>query len=261
MGKRQRESLNGADWFLWGELILYLGFLTLDLGVLDTLRTGNGKLPNLDFLSCILKYTSVLVCYLWRVGKKDTFLERAQLLVLGADLCLLFRWHAPMGVALFLGVQLQYRQYLKDKRAWKGFLLQCGLAALAAGLLMAVFLSGAAGTSTVVFVSGPEGISSAAFQLPSDRETMSLCLLGTVYGVALLSNLYLAWREKQTLFGAGLFLLLLCDIHVLLYNLPLPLGGLLGQWQELAGTGMWFFYLPSQLVIAKLAVRKGKVYS
>lgn len=234
MQKKRIESLKDTDWFLWGELALFLGFLTLDLGILDFLWAGNSSILDRDFLSCILKYASVLMCYLWRIGKKDPSLERAQLLVLGADLCLLFQWHIPMGMALFLLVQLQYRIYLRGTQAWKGFLLQCALVALAAGF--------------------------AGRALLRSKEELGIILLGAVYGAALLSNLYLAFRRRQPLFGAGLFLLLLCDIHVLLYNLPLVSGGFLGRWQELAGTAMWLFYLPSQLVIAKLAMKAGNLY-
>ena len=218
MQKKRIESLKDTDWFLWGELALFLGFLTLDLGILDFLWAGNSSILDRDFLSCILKYASVLMCYLWRIGKKDPSLERAQLLVLGADLCLL----------------LQYRIYLRGTQAWKGFLLQCALGALAAGF--------------------------AGRALLRSKEELGIILLGAVYGAALLSNLYLAFRRRQPLFGAGLFLLLLCDIHVLLYNLPLVSGGFLGRWQELAGTAMWLFYLPSQLVIAKLAMKAGNLY-
>jgi hypothetical protein len=59
--------------FAAAEAVLYAAFLLLDL-------TGSAP-PVSDFL----KYVSVVLCFLWRLGRKDAALTAAQLLVLAAD--------------------------------------------------------------------------------------------------------------------------------------------------------------------------------
>lgn len=65
-----------------------------------------------------------------------------------------------------------------------------------------------------------------------------LNLLAAVYFPQLLCNMVLAWGKDRIL-ALGLTLFIGCDVCVGLWNLF-----------ALAGTGMWAFYLPSQVLIA-----------
>lgn len=65
-----------------------------------------------------------------------------------------------------------------------------------------------------------------------------LNLLVGLYFPQLLCNMALAWRKDRTL-ALGLTLFVGCDVCVGLWNLF-----------GVAGTGMWAFYLPSQVLIA-----------
>lgn len=70
------------------------------------------------------------------------------------------------------------------------------------------------------------------------RMLTFLNLLAAVYFPQLLCNMALAWRRDRVL-ALGLTLFVGCDICVGLWNLF-----------GVAGTGMWAFYLPSQVLIA-----------
>lgn len=65
-----------------------------------------------------------------------------------------------------------------------------------------------------------------------------LNLLAGIYFPQLLCNMVLAWGKNRIL-ALGLLLFVGCDICVGLWNLA-----------GIAGTGMWAFYLPSQVLIA-----------
>lgn len=66
----------------------------------------------------------------------------------------------------------------------------------------------------------------------------ALNLLAGAYFPQLLCNMALAWRKDKVL-AAGLTLFVGCDVCVGLWNLA-----------DVAGAGMWAFYLPSQVLIA-----------
>ena len=61
-------------------------------------------------------------------------------------------------------------------------------------------------------------------------------------------------KINRRLVLAGLVLFALCDIHVLLFNLPrfLPVPPELGEW---GGMWIWVFYAPSQLLLSVSALR------
>ncbi len=225
MATRWKSTQIHIKSFLLAEMALYLTFLFLDV------RAESGNLPGWGYdLSNGLKYISVLLCFLWRLGKKDKRLLAAQAFVLGADFFLLFTGYGALGICGFLGVQLCYRMYLRGVKSWRWYVLQCVLTGTAAfGILRFGSLSG----------TGQEAAD----------------VLAVVYAAALVFHTVLAFgeRRKQYAFFLGLLLLLLCDIHVALYNLPALPGPFLTVWQNLASTAMWLFYLPSQVLVALCA--------
>lgn len=84
--------------------------------------------------------------------------------------------------------------------------------------------------------------------------TDSIVLMALLYILYLCMNIYGAYRTEMHWFMSALILMLLCDIHVGLANLPcyLPLHSntLLHTWCSLSAYIFWFFYLPSQLMIS-----------
>lgn len=197
--------------FLGAEGAIYALFLALDL-------TGRGG------LTIPFKYGGILLCLgyaLLCASKGGDWLAPAALaLTAGADWFLLVRGsRLILGVGLFLCVQTVYLLRLRRAGAGSGCMLRSGLA-LAAGL--AVYALGMASP---------------------------LNLLAALYFSQLLSNTALAWTlkgKRWRTFALGLTLFIGCDLCVGLFN-TLPQGSPL---YPAALVGMWFFYLPSQVLIA-----------
>lgn len=201
--------------FLSFEFLLYAGFLYLDLvGSVDTSEETVIQLSN------GLKYLSVILCCSWQWKRKNQQLRYAQLMVLAADFFLLFSENYVIGVLCFLGVQFFYHQYLiqQDKQNAGGTKVREGWLRLLLGGL-AFFYAG--------------------------------ILLKNV-----IDSCYQARRgvQRARCFATGLVLLLLCDVHVALYNVPQVSHPILKGWQELSQPFIWLFYLPSQVLVALVAV-------
>ena len=83
------------------------------------------------------------------------------------------------------------------------------------------------------------------------RLVTPLNVLALLYFSQLVSNTLLAWRTPSLRrFAVGLTAFIGCDICVGLFNaIPLPAGAFF-----LVSVGMWFFYLPSQVLIALSAM-------
>lgn len=200
--------------FAAAEAVLYAAFLLLDL-------TGSAP-PVSDFL----KYVSVVLCFLWRLGRKDAALTAAQLLVLAADFFLLFTGRFILGILVFLAVQLCYRLFLTERTLRRRFVFLWALCLAVACLLIRA------------------------------AKTDAVMTLAVLYAVFLLWNTATALRRGGRVFAAGLVLLILCDVNVALWNLPSP--PILPALRAFAGTGMWLFYLPSQVFVAFSAARRGQ---
>lgn len=180
----------------------------------------------LDLLGCsretwILKYTGILLCLslslFCSLPGGDKLLTTALTLTAAADWFLLVRNdHLPFGIFLFLCVQILYllRLYRASRRfAW-------GLRGTLAAILLPALL-------------------------PLKLAT-PLNLLAVFYFSQLLSNAFLAWQHpSMRLFALGLTLFVSGDICVGLYNI-LPRSTPLFP---VIAVGMWFLYLPSQVLI------------
>lgn len=237
MGRKGQER-----GFLMAELALYLAFLTADLAEGGSM-TGKSLLG----ISDILKYLSVLLCFFRHLNRKEKNLRRAQLLVLAADYFLLFTSRAAEGILCFIGVQFGYRAAL-DSAVEDCFLKYSfpKLWRIVLFFLLPVCLT--------------PGVS---------RENRLVLGLACVYAGLLISNLQLAFfrsgsREKRgrnkgliCWMRAGLPLLLLCDIHVALWNLSFLPGSFSAAFRQTARAAMWLFYLPSQVCVALAAKETG----
>lgn len=195
---------------------LYAAFLALDL-------TGRGG------LSVPVKYAGILLCLGFSLlicarWNGDGLVPAALALTAGADWFLLVRNdHYAAGVALFLCVQTVYYLRLRRMGADCGRLLRSALALGAGAGLYALGLAS------------------------------PVNLLAGLYFSQLLSNTVLAWTVKGRpgrLFAVGLTLFVGCDLCVGLFNALPPAHPL----YPAVSVGMWFFYLPSQALIALSAL-------
>ena len=171
-----------------------------------------------------LKYAGILLCLAFSLLGADRLVPLALALTAGADWFLLVRNdHYAAGIALFLCVQTAYYLRLRRMGADSGWPLRSALA-LGAGLGL------------------------YALELASPVN-----LLAGLYFSQLLSNAVLAWTVRGRpgrLFAVGLTLFVGCDLCVGLFN-ALPAAAPL---YPVASVGMWFFYLPSQVLITLSAL-------
>ena len=171
-----------------------------------------------------IKYAGILLCLAFALTGGDRLVPLALALTAGADWFLLVRNdHYAAGIALFLCVQTAYYLRLRRMGADSGWPLRSALA-LGAGLGL------------------------YALELASPVN-----LLAGLYFSQLLSNAVLAWTVRGRpgrLFAVGLTLFVGCDLCVGLFN-ALPAAAPL---YPVASVGMWFFYLPSQVLITLSAL-------
>lgn len=215
--KRTSFSVPLVGCFLGIESILYLTFLVLDI----TKRGGD---------TLWLKYAGILLClaftFLCALRGGNRLVAPALLFTAGADWFLLIRnEHLLVGVALFLCVQALYFLRLHHAGGSRKLLwLRLALA--------------------LVFTLAP-------FLIPGMATPLNL--LAMLYFSQLLSNTLLAWSlPAMRTFALGLTLFVGCDICVGLFNafvLPPALF-------SVVSVGMWFFYLPSQVLISLSALPK-----
>lgn len=195
----------------------YAAFLLLDL-----------FLPQLGWLSTLMKYAGILLCLLTALllrrnawNRRDGALLAAALgFTAVADLFLLLRMPVP-GLLAFCVVHLIYiRRYRR-----------------------ALFVPVA-----VVVLAAVLGCVAAAWRVPGfPLENV----LAGIYGMLLLTVLVCSItsalpKTNRRIAAAGMVLFLLCDIHVALFNV-LPANS---AYYPYAAFLMWFFYLPSQALLA-----------
>lgn len=170
-----------------------------------------------------IKYAGVVLCLAFSLLGTDRLVPVALALTAGADWFLLVRNDRyAAGIALFLCVQTVYYLRLRRMGAGAAYPLRAGLAlGLGAGLYLL-------------------------------RLASPVNLLAGLYFSQLLSNTVLAWRAGRPgrLFAVGLTLFVGCDVCVGLFN-ALPPGS---PPYSAASVGMWFFYLPSQVLITLSAL-------
>lgn len=188
--------------FLIIETILFVLFIVMDLFHTD---------------SSVVKYTGIVLCFLYSLAIRNTEGSIAFLFTLFADYFLLLRNDSYLlGVLSFIIVQLIYARIL--------FRGGCRLLfPVRVLMLVGAFL-------TLYLLKMFDLLNVAALFYYS-------LLLGNF--ISSLTN-----KENRTL-SAGLFLFLCCDICVGLFNLIQS-----GPVYAFASVMMWVFYLPSQVFLA-----------
>lgn len=243
--------------------LLWLTFLTLDL-------TGWGD-------STWVKFAAICLCCATALtGMKTTdgkLVALALCLTVGADWFLLvrkgaFKTDQMLGIGLFIVVQLLYARRLSlwwggKRPRWARILRRLSLLSLLPVLLSLLMLL----SIFFAIISGGIGLrwgttARPSPSLPFDPYTLvvlspplfyflTLCL-NAVEAYVLSHPLKERWHDEaaagkvRPIFAVGLILFICCDICVGLWNLYPPPPRLL---REFAQVGMWFFYLPSQVLI------------
>jgi hypothetical protein len=208
--------MNRKNLMLFPILICYISFLYQD--------------------SELLKYTSVLLCFANALmtgkesfEKKDAaLLQAAMFVTVIADSFLLFTGYYFLGVCLFCMVQLIY--IIRHSRYSQVH-------------LKTYCLSGAIFMLVAVIAVVSSGVSGKA-----------IAIAGCLYAFLTLSSLHAAFgaaklkrypKRTIALINAGLWLLMLCDVNVALYNTIAS--------NHITGLLIWFFYIPSQLLLSMSA--------
>jgi len=192
---------------------------------------GNLLHPDVKFLLILSLFVVALVTFFFAHSKRDwAFLAAAMGFTVGADYFLVIEFDYTWGVAVFCFVHAAYLLRTKGRRGW----VYIGVALAAAGVLFF-------GATRVV---QPRWLLLFASMYASlFAANVSACFLGK-------SELP---KTNRRIMQAGLVLFVLCDINVLLVNLPhflyLP-GFTLGSY-----AWIWIFYLPAQGLLAVSGIR------
>lgn len=211
--------------FLSLQIINYIAFM-----ILDICNRNAG-------VSSMIKYEGIILCFLYVIlGKRK---ERSGYIVAGlfftavSDYFLLFTDSYAAGMLSFCVVQTIYCIYCSKNL--KRYILK---EVIQLCIIGAILLGGSIG-----------------LQIEFDV----VLVLSIYYFVHLVSNVLYSWfhskegKEKK-LFAIGMTLFLLCDIHVAIFNagsyLSFGFSTVYQKIYEIATIAMWFYYLPSQVLIA-----------
>lgn len=201
-------------------ILIYISFIIMDLKGQDTR---------------VLKYLSVILCFILSIlignrgiDKMDTrLLQLALFFTTIADLNLVILKDFFTGIAVFCIVQIIYtirhsRNIILSKRNIALFLIE-GIVVL--GLVIMI-------------------------NIPFYQEKV-LYIIVCIYSILLVSSVFMALgtikrgfysKTNSYFIMIGMILFLLCDINVGLYHI--------GKIQHISGILIWFFYLPSQLLLS-----------
>lgn len=162
-----------------------------------------------------IKYIGIVLCFLYAIYNKKKYQIISMLFTLVADYFLLLKLdHYEMGVTSFIFAQITYYYFLGniDKSYFNVFLFIRGFIIIVGTLLLDI--------------------------------TSNLTLLNElvlIYFSSLVFNCIQAYLIHNKVFAIGLTLFVCCDICVGLFNINAA--------NSLAAFLMWFFYLPSQVLI------------
>lgn len=167
------------------------------------------------FDTTILKYFGILLCFIYCLINRKIYGILSFAFTLIADYFLLVRLdNFPLGISSFIVVQIIYANYTKTLTR-----KYCLLFRVCVPLLLIIIIK------------------------PNDLTTT----LSLIYFPQLLISAFASIKyTHNTLLSIGLLLFVGCDICVCLHNLDL--------YNKYYALGQWFFYLPSQVLIA-LAIK------
>ncbi len=218
--------------FLLVQVCLYIVFLILDI------TTPYVK------LSSTLKLLSIGLCLIWLIlnfisvnksGKSESLIHSYKWMAIimtftfTSDIFLLFTTKYTVGIATFILVQLLYAFRLRNIKLKKalGLVLLCSV--------VLVFM---------ILICLKSGLSYA--------DNLML-VEAIVYTLLFVSNLFsYGKRRKESVqyrwMFIGLCLYAICDLQVMIYNMPSSFA-LPSVLTEISAVGMWLFYLPGQVIL------------
>ena len=187
--------------FIFTEIIMYFSFIIMDLNYMD---------------SSFVKYSGILLCFIWSIYKKDKLLSISSFFTLLADYFLLLRnKNYIYGILSFIVVQLLYMHYL--------YINDCEMKI---DLRIIIFIT--------------------YFAIAYVNNLLTTFNVFVLFYFSMLLGNFLSSITNKNLkrISFGLFLFICCDICVGLFNV-LPSGSLTHYISIL----IWIFYLPSQVLI------------
>ncbi len=249
--------------FIFTEIILYISFLYLDITAYFSNNPSLFVLENRASISNALKFLSILVCFLFVAlpynkpiydSRDLRILRLALLFTLISDYFLLFTEIIIFPLMTFIIVQMLYlrRIYRWDK----------GQTGFDNGKKRKVTFYPYLGiniilTILVILIVNISQRINILFNI--DINLRIIILLSVFYFISLLMNFIYAYRLSRItkefqgkLFATGLFLFILCDINVGLFNffkIAQIANSQYDSIRNIAQIAMWLFYLPSQLMI------------
>ena len=220
--------------FIFIELLLYICFLYLDF-----------YRPDIQMLSNIVKFTSILLCFISAVVLSFPVTQKSPYVLyviaifctLLADFFLLFTVHYPIGIFIFCIVQLLYHFYLFGSNKLAQYLIIPSLGTV----IVLLFLN--VSPMWVTYL----------------QANVAVVVPACFYILLLLINIVTCVFSKRVkgkqrfLLLLGFLLLFVCDLQVGYSNiydtLDVANHSLLRKLYEISCLGMWIFYLPSQILL------------
>lgn len=214
--------------------IVYIAFMTVDM---YAKYTGT-------IFSLVLKFSTIILCLILAmligndgVDKKDTIMVIiARCLTLISDFLMVILYWNKWGIAFFATVQFTY--IIRHSRG-----AHVNNKALYRTAIIFIFLL------------------LIALNLKPENLDKDLLILGVTYATLLITSLVAAFRTLKVKFfdrtnsymiAIGMFLFFMCDLNVALFNIVDDraisfLNGVSAQF--LVGFLIWFFYVPSQVLL------------
>ncbi len=214
-------------------LVVYVAFLYIDLSRTDILRYSD----RLKYLAMLMVFAISLLIGKNYISKRDILLLRLALATtLVADFLLLFiKGKHALGVGIFALAQilhnLRYREEFTRNSLYNF-------------------------SSLLIFLMLIYAVSNRFL-----GEFDFLITISIFYAIALLAASYRGFqllksttypKRNSRMILAGMILFILCDVNVLLFNLPKTMNIdnlFLTNYRNISYILMWFFYLPSQVLL------------
>lgn len=194
-------------------------------------------ISNIKLDTTLIKYSGIILCFIYstmNINKtKKSLISLALFFTLIADLFLLvLDKYYEIGVGVFIIVQIIYLIYLADlSKIYKDIILRAIIYLIILIVLLII------------------------------KENALVTYLSAFYFINLICNIIKSFSKKNDylILSIGLLLFSCCDICVGLYNILYEMydsSGIINLVYHITCYGMWFFYLPSQGLIALHTYRR-----
>lgn len=230
--------------FLVIETILYFGFLWIDIS--GTYSSD---------VSAVIKFSSIVLCLFYLFSNKSVgetkdpvLMKIALLFTVMADLFLLLLDMYILGLICFIIVQMCYLYRVRIHRRLQ---LWINLVVFFVGLIL--LLETGVEIDFLLLLS-------LFYFISITRNTIETVLIMRRQADVRLEVIDSYYTKSQLqLFMVGMILFLLCDINVGIFNLTFyqsELGEIYQNIYNLSAFAMWFFYLPSQVILTLSGSKK-----